>query len=268
LSPHFIYTFFTGFCNNCLYNAKKFKCSLTIIELVDGVLQDVKDEKIQYNMLFQMLHSLYVIHTLYGLCHNDIKKENFLMSMRPKGGFTKYRIDDKVYTLENLGFMIFLADFGTSRIMSPDYGGIDLGFRYAKVVNDKFVPFTTKQIPSIDKRGKVTAEVSRHLVGRSDLTMNRFYKGFDSKPSIPVDLNNFQEFPTRAMYLDIQDVLKTFVGGKRETQPEDHKGMKLSANIHRKLSTYIEKLDIRYPWPTNRVELFLANKLIYKLFKP
>jgi len=268
LSPHFVYNFFTGFCQGC-DGILRNKCSLSIMELVD-TLDMQKDMNVQYNMLFQMLHSLYIIHTLYGLHHNDIKLENFLISHVPKGGSRKYVIDNNTYKVPNLGFVILLTDFGVSILQSPKYGGTNLGLRYAKVVNDSFVPFTTLEYPMIDDtrhaQYRITSSKPQKLWGGGNLTRNGFYVGFDSKPSITVDLDNFQKFPTYGMYCDIQDTLLTFIGGKRMTQPGHHKGMPMDSKIKKDLIKYILHLRILNSWPTDRVELFLANKLIYKIY--
>ncbi len=98
-----------------------------------------------------------------------------------------------------------------------------------------------------------------------NLTLNKFIKNFDSKPSISVDLEDFQTFPTFGMYEDIQDVVRMFVGGKQTVQPGSHTQMRGFTTTSTKCNyTICRKLAPTSVWPENKVELFLANVLIIK----
>ncbi len=108
-----------------------------------------------------------------------------------------------------------MNDFGVSFSTSPQISTSYFGVRNAKVVFNnnsyKFQPFTTQRYPQENKLRKITTlSPPPRLRGPEgdNLTLNKFIKNFDSKPSISVDLEDFQKFPTFGMYEDIQDVVK------------------------------------------------------------
>jgi phage-related protein len=56
-----------------------------------------------------------------------------------------------------------------------------------------------------------------------------------------------------------------FIGGKRTAQPGDHYVMKVTKNIH-KLLEHFYLVTANQTWPINRVDLFLADHTIRKIF--
>jgi hypothetical protein len=136
-----------------------------------------------------------------------------------------------------------------------------------EVIVSHFVPFITRKYPQIDETRTITSVTPYHLIGRENLTLNKFMKDFDSEPSIRVDLKDFQKFPTFGMYQDIQDVLRIFLGGKQTEQVGLHDYITgLHPEVKTELEKYKENLSVRSMWPIYKVELFLANKLIHKIF--
>jgi hypothetical protein len=283
LCPSFNYTYCILFCDQCEVTERFFKangnigikskvttCSVTMVEKADSDLKGLDDQCAQLSALFQVLAAVHCIHMLYGIHHRDIKIENVLMRKIPrrKNEYWRYKVDDIDYFVPNAGFIAILNDFGVSDSFDPSISDADYGVRNAKVSNDNFVPFTTQRYPQMDKRGKITGVPSPRLRGPGGavLTLNRFWKRFDSKPSIDVDLGDFQKFPAFGMYQDIQDVLRMFIGGKQTVQPGSHSPMKsLDKDVKHAILPFDEHLSPTSIWP-NRVELFLANKLIHKIF--
>lgn len=273
--PNFSYTFAIFFCDKCTLNEFDKKpiqtqCSETIVELFDFTLDKLKDlrDEVILSILFQVLFAVACIQIKYGMFHNDIKKENILVKVIPSGGYWEYNINNITYKVPNYGFMVALNDFGVSLAFRPGISNKDYGRRQAKVTFDDktkeyyFEPFTTQFYPSVSKTGKVTSIPSYVTKGQ---TWNHFYKNFDSKPSIPVDLNDFEHFPVYYFNYDIIDTIYMIVGGKRTLQPGNHYEMKVSQNIHKLLKDYylVKPTTI---WSRNRVDLFLASHTIMKLF--
>jgi hypothetical protein len=277
LCPNFSYTFAIFFCDKCTLNEFDKKpiqtqCSETVVELFDFTLDKLTDfrDEVILSILFQILFAVAAIQLEYGMFHNDIKKENILVKVIPSGGYWEYNLNGEKYCVPNHGYFVALNDFGVSLAFSPKIGNKDYGRRQAKVVQDYtnntfyFEPFTTKFYPSISKTGVVTA-IKSHSLGGKGLTWNHFYKNFDSKPSIPVELEDMSLFPVHHFHYDVLDTIYTFIGGKRTLQPGKHYAMKVSKNIHSLLKDfYLVKAN--QVWPTDRVDLFLAKHTIMKLF--
>jgi len=274
--PNFSYTYAIFFCDKCTLNEFDKKpiqtqCSETMVELFDFTLDkltDLRDEVI-LSILFQILFAVACIQLEYGMFHNDIKKENILVKVIPHGGYWEYNLNDATYRVPNYGYLVALNDFGVAMAFRPGVSRTNYGRRQAKVVLDYntneyyFEPFTTQFYPSISKTGKVMSSISSPV--HHGQTWNYFYKNFDSKPSIPVELNDLKSFPVYYFNYDIVDTIYMFIGGKRTLQPGKHYAMEISQNIHTLLKDYY-LIKPNMIWPRNRVDLFLASHTIRKLF--
>ncbi len=90
-----------------------------------------------------------------------------------------------------------------------------------------------------------------------NLTLNKFIKNFDSKPSISVDLEDFQKFPTLVCMKTYKMLVRMFVGGKQTVQPGSHTQMRgLQPQVQNAITPFVEKLAPTSVWPENKVELF------------
>lgn len=277
ICPNFSYTFAIFFCDKCILNEFDLKpintqCSETIVELFDFTLDKLKDlrDEVILSILFQVLFAISAIQTEYGLYHNDIKKQNILIKVIPAGGYWEYNLGGEMYYVPNYGYIAALNDFGVSLSFKPGISNKDYGRRQAEVVKDSnndsysFKPFTTQFYPSVSKTG-VVSKIKSHGLGSKGLTWNHFYKNFDSKPSIPVDLDDMSRFPVFYFHYDIMDAIYMIIGGKRTLQPGNHHAMKASKNIHKLLDNFY-MVKPNQVWPIDRVDLFLAQFTIRNLF--
>ena len=275
--PNFIHTYCIMLCKHCLsldFNLRKnvmAKCTTTIVEIADRTLDMVvqPDMMLQASILFQLLAAIHCIQRFYGLYHADIKAQNILINKVPPGGCWAYVIDGRTYYVPNYGYTAHLNDFGLSTSYKPSITPEpEYGIRQAEVVNHMFVPFTTERLP-VYEDGKIRIEDPWPVGGiGSSLTLNNFVKGVDSKPSIDVDLEDMVRFPPYYFYCDIQDVIRTFVGGQGVSQPHiHHQGIgKANNKLKRTIEKYIEDIDIGDEWDSDSVMLFLANELIRTIF--
>ena len=124
--PNFAYTYAIFFCDNCsleLIPGVITPCSETIVELFDGILDEQTnlfyDEKVFESILFQVFFAVASIQLKYGMFHSDIKSDNILVKVIPKGGYWKYNLDDITYKVPNHGYIIVLNDFGVSHSFMP-----------------------------------------------------------------------------------------------------------------------------------------------------
>lgn len=273
--PNFSYTFAIFFCNACTLNDPYFEfnkktyraqCSETVVERFDFTLDKLKDlrDEVVLSILFQILYAISSIQLKYGMFHNDIKTENVLIKTITSGGYWVYTIYGEKYFVPNYGYIAILNDFGVSQVFKPGFSKGDYGLRQAEVVkienNYIFRPFTTKFYPNITIKGNPPPAVENE-----EQSVNHFYKNFDSEPSITVDLNDMGRFPPYFFHYDVMDVILMVVGGPKTLQPGDHRKMKVSKRINSILSKFYV-IDSPLEWPTDRVDLFLANRTIAKIF--
>lgn len=262
-TQNFLFVFGLDIIDNCtislstrLYTGG---CYSMTMELADFQLSEVSfdDEKLQQNIFFQLLTALYTLQDRFSILHNDIKAENILISKTSPGGTWDYKIESKSYYVENMGFVAIISDFGVSRSFDPAYT-LDgyLGERNAYVKNGRFEPFTTDYFLSADKNGKykkVDPYPFKWKTGSG--TRNRFHKRY-SHPDL-------KELPPFEFFYDIQDLIRTFIGGKRLSQPSHHKGLTLAKNFHKKLESYrIERNFYSTRWELDSVKFFLASYMI------
>lgn len=273
---NFSYTFAIFFCEKCTLNEFTqqpihTQCSETIVELFDYTLDKLKDlrNEVVLSLIFQILYAVACIQIKYGMYHGDIKKENILIKVIPSGGYWVYKIFNKIYKVPNYGYIAILNDFGVSGVFKPGFSEKNYGRRQAEVIHNNnewyFKPFTTQEYPNLQKNGKITS-IPPYKLG-DDGTWNQFYKNFNSKPSIKVDLNDMIKFPVFYFHHDVVDVIFMFIGGKRALQVGNHKSMNLrreTFDLLTNLNFYL--LRSNEQWPINRVDMFLAIVTIEKIF--
>lgn len=76
-----------------------------------------------YSVFFQILYSLLTLDKYFGMIHGDLHAGNIIIKKIPSGGTWKYKINDKVYSIKNLGYQVCIIDFGYAYI--PEKIGVD-----------------------------------------------------------------------------------------------------------------------------------------------
>jgi hypothetical protein len=69
-----------------------------------------------YNIYFQIMISLYAIQKYFNLTHLDLHADNIIIKNVKKGGYWKYILHNKEYYIPNLGYQIYIIDFGHAYI--------------------------------------------------------------------------------------------------------------------------------------------------------
>ncbi len=69
-----------------------------------------------HNCLFQVVAGLYAMEKFYNASHNDLHYGNVLVHQVPPGGYWQYKINNKIYNIENMGYLFVLWDFGMTHI--------------------------------------------------------------------------------------------------------------------------------------------------------
>ncbi|ABF82040.1 hypothetical protein MIV010L [Invertebrate iridescent virus 3] len=277
ICPNFVLTYAIFFCPNCTStSSRKQMCSETFMELFYGSLDAIKKERVKRDqrelyfksIIFQIYAAVCAIQTNAGIVHNDIKVENILIAETSGEGYWIYEIHGKRYRVPNMGIIPILADFGVSVSYSPTMGDKDYGRRQFRVPpgynSYQMEPFTTQFYPMEGKNRQVRVVPTRWNRART-WTWNKFYSGVDSKPSIPVDLADMEQFPPWNFHNDIVDVARMFTGGSRTTQPGMHAGFHLPPSIREFLAPIV-RVPTNSEAPKNKAWLWLASRLIHYLF--
>jgi hypothetical protein len=236
-------------------------CVITAIELASGDLRHYFkfcDPSIPelYSALFQIMAGLHAIQIYGQILNNDIKAKNILCYDVKSGGYWHYRIGDNDFYVPNYGKMFVLNDFGVSNLYNPNFQlypnkkvkTFNLGSRFAINIEEKFSPVesTVEYINDIMKdtstinwtidgslqqsRGaiyKIDRKTGQVIISNTVITQAQklylFKKGISTNPTNWSYFEHPYIIPPFEFYNDLQDVLRTFVGGKRTTQKGDHK---------------------------------------------
>lgn len=207
--PNFLLTYNIALCRNCRLSNKT--CSTVFVEKAYGdltALSQTLNRELVLSAIQQLMAALFWLHSKFGIYHNDIKKENILFLKGLNQGYTKYIVNDIEYNVKNVGYTFCLNDFGLSRVYKPNFSTMDFfGTRNAQVSKDgTLIPLT------ID--GNTPVAWSDGTIS----TNNMFTSTFTDL----INLNDTISFPPFEFYFDIQDLLKTFVGGQSPTQRYPH----------------------------------------------
>ena len=129
ICPNFIYTYIV---NN----------KYILMEYADGDLSKLyKDEDINFNkiiiknIIFQILMGILVMQKILFMVHNDLYIKNIFYKKISKSNikYFEYNINGEKFYLENIGFLIMIADFGNSQsLLIPES---DNRYTYSKIKN-------------------------------------------------------------------------------------------------------------------------------------
>ena len=125
ISPNFVFNYIssfserTGICSDrypyaSYYYNEFVKDSYTY----DNWAYRVHSKKEWYNVYFQIIVNIYILQKYFNMKHLDLHAGNILVKKIKAGGYWNYIIDGKSYRLPNLGYQIFIIDFGQAWI--PD----------------------------------------------------------------------------------------------------------------------------------------------------
>ena len=261
------------------------------------------DEEI-FSALFQIMAGLHSIQMSGQILNNDIKSKNILYYKVKPGGYWHYRINKHDFYVPNFGKMFVLNDFGVSTLYNPNFQlypnkktkVFNLGSRYAINVDGKFSPidaeinygkdgsvvknplvkWVTSDGELVRKsRGstyKIDRKTGQVLISRTNLTpLQKAYLFKKRVTTNPKTWGFFEHpfyIPPFEFYNDVQDTLRTFVGGKRTTQRGNHSTNKIiSKNVRNAIIPYMGKqVNAKEGVFTDKAYHVLAGEFIIKFF--
>lgn len=109
ICPHFIINYKSITKEQEIYFYNEYLDSIT---LRDFFKQNKVTRELLFNILFQILVSLYTLKYQYNMIHADLHFNNILISKIPENGHWEYKLNGKKYYLPNLGYQIYLNDYG------------------------------------------------------------------------------------------------------------------------------------------------------------
>ncbi|QKG82792.1 hypothetical protein [Tiger frog virus] len=256
MTPFVPLTAGAGACDSCNPQllekaANVTKCYLQAMEAadfsLDRVLPTMSPDQAA-SALAQILLGLQSLQTTLGIMHNDIKAHNILVKRVPPGGYWKVTdsFNGQVFYIPNEGYLCMLADYGVVRLVKPAvgmdtlYGTRNARFvprdvgRWGKGAGTEYVVTPIRSKISVIVRGGrfVGVEPNKAVrywkntdtskVGDVITTNNVFYMGYDIEPDMQVQLDDTNSFPIWESRGDVADCVRTFVGGKRASQPGFH----------------------------------------------
>ncbi|QDZ45966.1 surface protein [Frog virus 3] len=256
MTPFVPLTAGAGACDSCNPQllekaAEVTKCYLQAMEAadfsLDRVLPTMSPDQAA-SALAQILLGLQSLQTTLGIMHNDIKAHNILVKRVPPGGYWKVTdsFNGQVFYIPNEGYLCMLADYGVVRLVKPAvgmdtlYGTRNARFvprdvgRWGKGAGTEYVVTPIRSKISVVVRGgrfvgvepnkaaRYWKNTDTSKVGDVITTNNVFYMGYDIEPDMQVQLDDTNSFPVWESRGDVADCVRTFVGGKRASQPGFH----------------------------------------------
>lgn len=123
ISPHFPLNYThdfikrTGICNESYpYKSNYYNEFISNSTTLNEWLDTTHSDTLWYNVFFQITVAIYAVQKYFNMYHLDLHTYNILIKKIKKGGYWTYTINNKIYKLPNLGFQIYIADFGVAWI--------------------------------------------------------------------------------------------------------------------------------------------------------
>jgi hypothetical protein len=229
-----------------------------------------------FSSLFQIMSALHAIQMSGQILNNDIKSKNILVYDVKPGGYWHYKIGKNDFYVPNYGKLFVLNDYGVSTLYDPNFQlypnkkkrVFNLGSRLAINVDGIFSPINTtteftnnglrktKPITWYNTKdgslhrtsygGKYKIDRKTGQVIKSNTTLSEIQKSYLFRKGVTTNSKTWGFFehpyiiPPFEFYNDLQDVLRTFVGGKRTTQKGDHiLYPSVSENVIKKIKPYM-----------------------------
>lgn len=268
-----------GICPNFSYIYKTYLCkkdaselwSVTLMESADLDMSAVKDELTEealWSILYQLLIAVHAMHSVCGIYHRDIKKQNVLIKRieQPVGGYFRYRVQNDLmnntFYVKNTGYFAMISDFGSAQTFKPSVVNNalaleDCGTRNAKLVKNQsgdiaFEPITSAiqfvpppKDPTQDGTYQTPVKVNWEEGDQS--TINRvFTRNGVAYPTLDKidDLNDMTHYPAFEFFNDIMDVLHMFNGGPRMLFADENYNHTKIKNVPKEMVQKIESLGL------------------------
>lgn len=273
-------------------NKKNVPCNTILMELSNGTLKDWKIGSLQeqYACLFQCAAGLHAIQRYFQMENGDVKSANILYTKCIPGGYWEYVIFGKSYYIPNFGDIFTINDYGIGKsydLSLPICKKLELkdkrtttrsaDYRPFIVVNDAFTIINYGMQPNfiakryfgqlfplvVLKEGNKTTEASQNGEGlfstytaslSADQTKSLRDNHLPANPNNPDFFSNSSVVPYLNMYVDTQDLIRTFVGDvERTTQSGIHGPLDIDDSIKYKLEPYvfpIKNLTNKFTSPT------------------
>jgi serine/threonine protein kinase len=265
LCPNFTFFYNVAKCDSCVIQRlfdktiKNGRCYVTFMEAAsfDFSNKTLSTLDSQFSMIHQLLIGFHYLHSVLSIRHYDFKHENILIKTIKPGGYFKYTVGKDVFFVKNVGFLVFISDFGVSTCYNSDkiyFKKKCTGKRLAEVVYDglkpKFKPFK-----------KYHKKWYKKCFQKKWYDKGKLVTIFSEEE---VDVNQPNRFPPFEFFYDIQDVLRFFVGGEHCSQdiffdkmPKLNKTLEflIKRNIYEKI-----------PNDVNNVKLILAIEMLKELY--
>jgi hypothetical protein len=121
ISPNFVYNYKAFITKNQILSYNEFIKS----DSLRNFLKKNKniDKKVIFNIFFQILSALHALQYHFNMIHADLHFENILISEIKPGGYWEYIINGKKYYIPNLGYQIYLNDYGYAIITNKNSKG-------------------------------------------------------------------------------------------------------------------------------------------------
>ena len=274
---------------------KKHPCYMIAIELASGDLLNWasvgRNVEAKYNALFQAMAGIHAIQKYFQISNNDIKDKNILFKNVPAGGCWEYVIRGRSYYIPNNGSVFMINDFGVSNCFDPTLpicGKFrELSGNGKKVNVDHNVPFAGNRpyiivdnAISVIKYKNIERKRAHdiYLLFNTNFFSQAVYIGLNinmnltpsqskileketgtSDPSNKTMYTNAELLPFMESYIDVQDLIKTFIGGRRMSQPGNHTG--IAKELNSELGKYIFENTLLQHNDISKLDFFPARIL-------
>lgn len=266
-SPHFLFFYDTFFCDSCVIKryfdrkTSQGKCFVTFMEAADGNLTNTRINTFeeQKSILYQLLLALHTLHTVLSIVHYDIQAYNIFFTKIKPGGFWKYTVGSETFYVQNMGYIVYVADFGVVK---------SFDIKQRNVLGDKYVSFGDRIEIKQKSNGNLYAvpvldDENVWIDSFGNVVKERF-------SSSTINISQPNKFPPFEFFFDIQDVLRMFVNGRRSTQKGIHNSnfCRNKTEINN-LFSYNNAIVERLPRDVDAiVKYILAIEMLKTLYSP
>jgi Protein kinase domain len=267
---NFLIQYDIAVCSSCVVSTIPEACYVTFAELASGELEQPSSpisENVTKSLILQLLFGLQALQYHIGMHHADIKAQNILVLKIPTGGHFEYTCFGQTYFVENVGIVPLIADFGLAQAYKPKYAlDGNNGTRNCRAIGTNVGLFP---IDCVNDDAKIEWTITRGSHQFIEMgTMNKFKNddALSTCHNVTVDLADTAKFPPEEFFADIQDVIRTFIGGKKFYYGGwHHPGLNVNDETRDKIKSisYVEK----FPYSSKSGKYLLAIEMIKALYE-